>query len=89
MPFKPAYEVMQVTTAIALAEAGLGVAVLPAYALAASRHRKVAGRPLREPVITREISLIHATGRSQPPAVSAFAAILRRYARQLAPRQTG
>ncbi len=86
VPFKPAYEVTQVTTAIAFVEAGLGVAVLPAYALAAARHRKVAGKPLRDPVISREISLIHATGRSLPPAVSAFAAILRRYARQLTPR---
>ncbi|MGO4833761.1 LysR substrate-binding domain-containing protein, partial [Rhizobiaceae sp. 2RAB30] len=32
IPFKPSYEVTQVTTAIALVEAGLGIAVLPTYA---------------------------------------------------------
>lgn len=88
IPFKPAFEVTQVTTAIALVEAGLGIAVLPTYALAAARFRKVAGKPLAEPTISREVSLIHATGRSVSPAVSAFAAVVRRYAQQLTPRET-
>ncbi|PSJ58569.1 LysR family transcriptional regulator [Pseudaminobacter soli (ex Li et al. 2025)] len=85
---KPAYEVTQVTTAIALVEAGLGVAVLPTYALAAARYRKVVGKLLTDPNISREVSLIHATGRSVSPAVSAFATIVRRYAQQLTPRET-
>ncbi len=88
IPFKPAFEVTQVTTAIALVEAGLGIAVLPTYALAAARFRKVSGKPLAEPTISREVSLIHATGRSVSPAVSAFAAVVRRYAQQLTPRET-
>ena len=88
LALKPAYEVTQITTAIALVEAGLGVAVLPAYALAAARHRKVVGKPLTEPSISREIVMIHATGRSVSPAVSAFATVLRRYAQQLTPRDS-
>ncbi|WP_378942108.1 LysR family transcriptional regulator [Mesorhizobium sp. ANAO-SY3R2] len=85
---KPAYEVSQVTTAIALVEAGLGVAVLPTYALAAARYRKVAGKLLTDPNISREVVMIHATGRSISPAVSAFAGVVRRYAQQLTPRET-
>lgn len=86
IPLKPAYEVTQITTAIALVEAGLGVSVLPTYALAAARHRKVTGKLLTDPGISREVVLIHATGRSVSPAVSAFSTVVRRYAQQLAPR---
>jgi len=89
IPFKPTFEVTQVTTALAMVEAGLGIAVLPTYALAASHHRKVSGTPLTEPIISREVSFIHATGRSVSPAVSAFATIVRRYAQQLTPRYAG
>lgn len=85
---KPVHEVTQVTTAIALVEAGLGVAVLPTYALAAARYRKVVGKLLTEPNISREVVMIHATGRSISPAVSAFATVVRRYAQQLTPRET-
>ncbi|MBW3096421.1 LysR family transcriptional regulator [Pseudohoeflea coraliihabitans] len=82
---KPAYEVAQVTTAIALVEAGLGIAVLPTYALAAARHRKVGGKVLTAPTIAREVVLINASGRSISPAVSAFATIVRQYAQRLTP----
>lgn len=84
---KPAFEVSQVTTALALVEAGLGVAVLPAYALAASRHRKVVGKPLVDPNIAREVAMIHATGRSVSPATQAFVGVVRRYAQRLIPRE--
>lgn len=87
IPLKPAYEVGQVTTAIALVEAGLGVAVLPTYALAAARHRKVTGKLLTDPNISRDVVMIHATGRSISPAVAAFATVIRRYAQQLTPRE--
>lgn len=88
VPLKPAYEVSQITTAIALVEAGLGIAVLPTYALAAAQYRKVSGKLLTGPSISREVVMIHATGRSVSPAVSAFSAVLRRYAQQLTPRET-
>lgn len=81
----PSYEVNQVTTAIALVEAGLGVAVLPTYALAAARNGTLTGRPLVAPTIGREIQLIHASGRSVSPAVAAFTPILRRCIQRLKP----
>lgn len=88
LPMKPAYEVTHITTALALAEAGLGISVLPTYALVAARHHKVAGKLLVEPGIAREVVLIHASGRSVSPAVSAFSTVLRRYAQKLTPRET-
>lgn len=81
----PVHEVGHITTAIALVEAGLGVAVLPTYALAAARNGALTGRPLAAPTIAREIHLIHASGRSVSPAVAAFTPILRRCVQRLKP----
>lgn len=85
IPLVPAYEVAQITTALALVEARLGVAVLPTYAQAAAPHRRVVARPLSNPVIARDIVMIRPSGRSPSPALTAFEAVLRRYARRLAP----
>lgn len=85
VPLKPAFEVAQIATAISLVEAGLGVAVLPTYALAAVRDRAVAGMPLIEPRISRDIVVIHPSGRTLAPAVVAFLGVARRLTRRLAP----
>jgi DNA-binding transcriptional LysR family regulator len=82
---KPAFEVSLITTALALVEAGLGVSVLPSYALAAARHYAVAAKPLGDPVVSRDVVMIHASGRSISPAVNSFAGILRSYAQKLTP----
>jgi DNA-binding transcriptional LysR family regulator len=79
MPFVPAYEVKQITTALALVEAGLGVAVLPAYARAAKTTRKLVNRTLSGPTMTRDIDLIHVSGRPVSPLTSAFQAALRKH----------
>lgn len=85
MPLQPAYEVSQITTALALVEARLGVAVLPTYALAAAPHRRIVSQPLSNPVIARDIVMIRPSGRSVSPALSTFETILRRNVRRLAP----
>lgn len=84
---KPAFEVSLITTALALVEAGLGVSVLPSYALAAARQHAVLAKPLVDPTVSRDIVLIHASGRSISPAVAAFSGVLRSYARRLTPRR--
>lgn len=71
---RPAFEVTQVTTAAALAEAGLGVAVLPAYATAIATTG--VARPLSEPAVEREIALIHLRWRTLSPAALSFSAFL-------------
>ena len=85
---KPAYEVTQITTALALVEAGLGIAVLPTYARAVAPE-SVLVRPLTEPSIARDIVMIRPGGRSASPALSAFETLLRRFVRQLAPSEAG
>ena len=68
----PAYEVAQITTALAMVEAGLGIAVLPTYAWAGARGMKMSATVLNLS-IARDIAMITRTGRSIAPAVSAFA----------------
>jgi len=87
LSIKPAFEVSLVSTALALVEAGLGIAVLPSYALAAARHHAVVGKPLVEPVISRDVVLIRASGRSISPAVASFSRVLCNCAQQLIPGQ--
>jgi len=72
MRLAPAYEVVQITTALAMVEAGLGVAVLPTYAMAGARAINVSAATL-EPRIAREVSLITSVDRSITPAMSTFA----------------
>lgn len=76
-PARPAYEVSHVTTAVALVEAGLGIAVLPAIARKIAHDRRVALKELRGPQVGRDISLIAAAGRSLTPAAAAFTALAR------------
>lgn len=80
-PGKPLYEVSQMTTAVMLAEAGLGVTVLPAYAWSFARGRAVVSRPLTDPQVTRNIYLIQPDGRSLSPAAEGFARTLRKHTR--------
>lgn len=74
---RPAFEVAQVATAVALVEAGLGVAVLPAIARKIADGRRVAIRALTQPTVAREISLIWAESRAPTPAAAAFAELAR------------
>lgn len=71
-PATTAQEVTHVSTALALAGAGLGVAVLPAYALQVGQVRDVVGVPLVHPTIARAVSLIHLRQRSLSPAARAM-----------------
>ncbi|MBX4892960.1 LysR family transcriptional regulator [Rhizobium bangladeshense] len=82
---KPAYEVTQITTALALVRAGLGVAVLPTYARAVSDAQILTRR--LEPSISRDIVMIRPGGRSMSPALATFEMVLRRHARRLVPEK--
>ncbi|QWW71327.1 LysR family transcriptional regulator [Rhizobium sp. WYJ-E13] len=79
----PAYEVTQITTALALVTAGLGVAVLPTYARTVA-NPKIVVRPLLEP-ISRDIIMIRPSGRSMSPALASFEGIVKRHTRQIVP----
>lgn len=74
----PTYEVNHISTVMALVSENVGVSVLPAYARAMIGQGPLAGVRLTEPVIVREISLLHASGRRLAPPAKAFADIIRR-----------
>jgi len=80
-----AFEVSQISTALALVEAGLGISVLPAYAMAWAPSAAIAARPLAEPRISREVAAIVRSFRSLPPAASEFIQRLQHNARGFAP----
>ena len=84
IPLRPSYEVSQITTALALVECGLGVAVLPGYARAVATGTIVAKR-LVEPSIARDIVMIRPSGRSMSPALAAFEGLLRRFVKASTP----
>ena len=76
LPARPSYEVTQMATAVALVDAGAGLAALPAYALSYTKLFRVVSRPLSKPAVTRDISLLTAKERSLSPAAAAFADLL-------------
>lgn len=75
---QPAFQVNQISTVLGMVAQNVGVAVLPAYARAMIGHGPLVGVRLLEPVIVRNISLLHVAGRRLPPAVQTFADIIRR-----------
>lgn len=82
VPFNPPFEVNQITTAIALVEAGLGVAVLPTFALSVTRHQNLVARSLASPRMMRDIAIITREGRTVPPITVAFSKVLREHAKR-------
>jgi DNA-binding transcriptional LysR family regulator len=83
---RPAYEVSHMTTAIMMVEAGLGVAVLPAYVWGFARIFNVVSKVLSEPEVRREVAIIQASGRSLSPAAEAFLRYLGKRAHAALPR---
>lgn len=73
----PDYEVGQISTALAMVEAGLGVAILPGIACGVRLPGALATRALAPPVASRTIQAISRRGRALPPAASSFIAAVR------------
>ncbi|MCF3936712.1 LysR family transcriptional regulator [Acuticoccus sp. M5D2P5] len=84
LPFRPAFEVHQILTAIAMVEAGLGLAVLPRYALLSANARTVGHCALIRPEISRDVVQITAEGRILSPAAQAFGELVREVLRRTA-----
>jgi DNA-binding transcriptional LysR family regulator len=85
---RPAFEVSQIATALALVEAGLGVSILPRYALVSCKNRNIVARVLSHPTISREVVAITRSGRSLPPAGGDFIQLLQRNAKLRRETQT-
>ncbi len=76
LPVRISQEVTYMTTALGMAGAGIGVAILPDAAMtsAPANVRRVA---IRHPLLTRRIGIITKAGRSLPPAAETLVGILR------------
>lgn len=74
---EPAHEVLYLSSAVAMAAAGLGITVVPSSALSALNLARIAVRPLVGPSVEREIGLLTCRGRSLSPAAQYFAGVLR------------
>ncbi|WP_059719295.1 LysR substrate-binding domain-containing protein [Burkholderia vietnamiensis] len=70
--FDPAFEVAYMSSALAMASAGLGVALLPAALLDSFAYTNLVARPLTQPEITRDINLICHAQRTLSPAAEGF-----------------
>lgn len=70
------HEVSLLTTAVALAESGLGVAVVPSSMLGRGGRGNLVARKLTRPAVPRNVAVIHKQERSLSPAAQAFADLL-------------
>jgi DNA-binding transcriptional LysR family regulator len=66
------YSVNHIETQIAMAEIGMGCAIIPSFALPACRHYKVRVNALTSPTVEIGFDRIFRKGREQPEAMEAF-----------------
>lgn len=71
-----AFEVSLLTTAIAMAANGLGVAVIPHSILAHTHYTNLVARRLIRPTVQRTTAVVFKEGRSLSPSAQAFADLL-------------
>jgi DNA-binding transcriptional LysR family regulator len=70
------HEVALLTTAVAMAATGLGVAVVPASLLGDSPAGGLVARKLTRPAVPRNVAVIHKQERSLSPTAQAFVDLL-------------
>ena len=73
IPLKPAMEANYAGTLIGMVDAGLGVAIVPGFAVRLTDKSRIKWLRLEKPVIDREVSLVHRSAASLSPAAQAFA----------------
>lgn len=77
-----AYEVSMLSTAVAMAAAGLGVAIVPESVMLRSPYRTLLTRKLVDPIVTRNTAVIHSRDKSLSTAASEFIELLIRSTNQ-------
>jgi LysR family transcriptional regulator, carnitine catabolism transcriptional activator len=74
---EPAYEVAHVATAVGMVRSGLGISILPSFALSNALTTNVVAVPLVAPVIARDVVVLHGAGKDLPDPCEAFLAHFR------------
>lgn len=74
--FVPAYVVENITTALGIAAAGLGVTLAPAYVSVIAKMMGLVMKRVEDPELIREFSLYVSTRRSPTPAIESFLGFL-------------
>jgi DNA-binding transcriptional LysR family regulator len=80
----PAFEATYMSTAAGMVHAGLGVALLPSSAFETGELTGLCCRPIKHPVLIREIGVIQKSGRSLSPAAESFLKSLKAVCKELA-----
>ena len=88
LQLQPEFEVAQIITAIAMAEAGLGITVLPSIASALRGYPRLAARTLIQPCVGRVIEAVHRQGRALSPAGESFIELVRQHLSRMTAAQT-
>lgn len=73
---EPAFESDYAGSLIGLANAGLGVAIVPGYATELTDGARIRWKRLEKPVVEREVLMVYRSGQSLSPAAQAFADFL-------------
>lgn len=73
------YQAWQVQTLVAMAEAGLGAAILPMSVIRGSRARTVRALPIVAPKLVRQIAIITLAGRTLSPAAARLCQLIREF----------
>jgi len=73
---KPVLEATYMSTAVGMAKAGLGIAILPSTAIEAQPSGKLKSRRIEGSNFGRSIFIVRKSGRTLPPASEAFVATL-------------
>ncbi|VCU70512.1 HTH-type transcriptional regulator CynR [Pigmentiphaga humi] len=81
--FSPTYEAEYLSTALAMTEQGLGVAILPSYLV---DLRELFAIKLTEPVIARDLFIVTKKGRSLSPAAESLIATMKAHVGTLSSR---
>lgn len=79
-----AAEATYMATAVGMARAGLGAAILPGAAMEVRAEKTLRSRPIMGAAFTREIALIKKAERTLPPAAETFALTLTRALQEVA-----
>ncbi len=74
---QPAFEATYMSTAAGMVKAGLGITIVPSFAIPMGELAGLMTRPISNPVITRELGVLDKSTRALSPAAEGFLRIVK------------